>query len=65
MKDYESLYIKVKDDDYLDVVKQIIDIRKELNELSIRAREFAVKNLSYQAVLQRLSKIVNMTCPFN
>jgi len=65
MKDYESLYIKVKDDDYLNVVKQIIDIRKELNELSIRAREFAVKNLSYQAVFQRLSKIVNMTCPFN
>jgi glycosyltransferase involved in cell wall biosynthesis len=65
LKDYESLYIKVKDDDYLDVVKQIIDIRKELNELSIRAREFAVKNLSYQAVLQRLSKIVNMMYPFN
>jgi glycosyltransferase involved in cell wall biosynthesis len=65
MKDYEGLYIKVKDDDYLDVVKQTIDMRKELIELSIRAREFAIKNLSYQAVFQRLSKVVNMTCPFN
>jgi glycosyltransferase involved in cell wall biosynthesis len=66
MKDYEALYIKVKDDDYfLDVVKQTIDMRKELTELSIRAREFATKNLSYQAVLQRLSKIVNMSRLFN
>jgi glycosyltransferase involved in cell wall biosynthesis len=65
MKDYEGLYIKVKDDDYLDVVKQIIDMRKELSELSIRARKFAIKNLSYQAVLQKLSKVVNASCSFN
>jgi len=33
-------------------------MRMELNELSIKAREFATKNLSYQAVLHRLSKVL-------
>ena len=53
-----GLYIRVKDDDYLSAVKQAIDMRMELNELSIKAREFAVKNLNYQVVLHRLGKVL-------
>ena len=58
MDDYVGLYMRVKDDDYLSAVKQAIDMRMELNELSIKARGFATKNLSYQAVLHRLGKVL-------
>jgi len=54
MDDYVGLYIRVKDD-YLNVVKQAIDMKSiELNELGIRGREFAMKKLSYQTILQNL-----------
>jgi glycosyltransferase involved in cell wall biosynthesis len=58
MDDYAGLYIKIKDDDYLSTVKQAIDMRVGLDELSIKAREFTAKNLGYQAVLYRLSKVL-------
>jgi glycosyltransferase involved in cell wall biosynthesis len=56
MDDYTGLYIRVKDNDYLSLVKQTIDMRTELDELSIKAREFATKNLAHRPVAHRLSK---------
>jgi len=58
MDDYVGLYIRVKDDDYLSAVKQAIDMRVVLDELSIKAREFAMNNLNHRAVLHRLSKVL-------
>jgi len=56
MDDYVGLYIRVEDNDYLSLVKQTIDMRTELDKLSIKAREFTTKNLGRRPVTHRLSK---------
>jgi glycosyltransferase involved in cell wall biosynthesis len=58
MQDYEGLYIKVKrNDDYADVVVDVISNKDFLNELSVRCRRFAVRNLSYCSVARKLEGI--------
>jgi glycosyltransferase involved in cell wall biosynthesis len=58
MQDYEDLYIKVRsNDDYADVITNVMSDKEFLNELSIKCREFAVKNLSYSSVARRLKQI--------
>jgi glycosyltransferase involved in cell wall biosynthesis len=59
MQDYEDLYIKMKDNDYADAVGNIAMDKGTLHELRERSREFAIKNLSYQAVARRLKKTLN------
>jgi glycosyltransferase involved in cell wall biosynthesis len=58
MQDYEDLYIKVRsDDDYADVITNVMADKDFLNELSIKCREFAVRNLSYSSVARRLEQV--------
>jgi glycosyltransferase involved in cell wall biosynthesis len=58
MQDYEGLYIKVKsNDDYADAVDGVISDKDLLNELSVRCRRFAVRNLSYRSIARRLEGI--------
>ena len=56
MQDYESLYVKVRSSsDYADAVINAISNGDVLSELSVKSREFAVRNLSYHSVAQNLS----------
>ena len=58
MQDYEDLYIKVRsDDDYADVITNVMADKDFLNELSIKCRRFAVRNLSYSSVARRLEQV--------
>jgi glycosyltransferase involved in cell wall biosynthesis len=58
MRDYEGLYIKVGgNDDYADVITNVVSDKDFLNELSMKCREFAVRNLSYSSVAQRLKQV--------
>jgi glycosyltransferase involved in cell wall biosynthesis len=58
MQDYEDLYIKVRsDDNYADVITNVMADKDFLNELSIKCREFAVRNLSYSSVARRLEQV--------
>jgi len=58
MQDYEGLYIKVRsNDNYTDVITNVITDKDFLNELSIKCRGFAVRNLSYSSVARRLEQV--------
>jgi len=59
MQDYEGLYIRVKSsDDYVDVITNVISDKDLLNELSIKCRSFAVRNLSYNSLARRLEQVL-------
>jgi glycosyltransferase involved in cell wall biosynthesis len=60
MRDYESLYIRVDNcDDYAEVVSNIMVNKELLRELGKRSREFALENLNYRAVSQRLYDVLS------
>jgi len=60
MRDYGRLYINLSDNDaYIDIVSNIATNKDTLYELSKRCRRFAVKNLSYQVVSQRLDEVLS------
>jgi len=59
MKDYEGLYMRVKSsDDYADVIANVISDKDLLNELSVKCRSFAVRNLSYNSIARRLEQVL-------
>ncbi len=57
MADYRDLYVVVRDEqDYTDAVLKILNDKDIYKELVIKTREFAVNNLSHNAVANKLSR---------
>ncbi|ABW02275.1 glycosyltransferase [Caldivirga maquilingensis] len=56
MSDYEELYIAVNENE----IPEVIDVAFENEDLRAKARDFAVKNLSYEAVANKLSRVLHI-----